>query len=306
MLSVRLTKDPILINDDNFREYLKRIRKYQLISREEEVELLLRAKKGDDKAIDRLLKANLRFVVSVAKRFAASNPTTNVNDLISAGNLGLYEAIISFKKEKIGQCKLISYAIFHITKRIREEIHNNFSILKMNGHDKILITKVMNMMKYDSTLSYEDAISIVLKKHNLSEKKKQDLKLAIQNLSTIPLSEVLHYQKELDDYNYEDLAYDEKEFEKVLDDQAIKKFVHKVLDNCVELYPYKKICFDIVKLHHGISTKYPMTQKEIAIQLSISVDKVRNYYREGIKIIRDFIIKNQNLTKDAMALLINV
>ncbi len=100
MLSVRLTKDPILINDDNFREYLKRIRKYRPISREEEVELLRRAKEGDDKAIDKLLKANLRFVVSVAKRFAASNPKTNINDLISAGNLGLYEAIISFKKKR--------------------------------------------------------------------------------------------------------------------------------------------------------------------------------------------------------------
>jgi len=306
MLSVRLTKDPILINDDNFREYLKRIRKYQPISREEEVELLLQAKEGDDKAIDRLLKANLRFVVSVAKRFAVSNPITNINDLISAGNLGLYEAIISFKKEKIGQCKLISYAIFHITKRIREEIHNNFSILKMSGHDKTLITKVMNMMKYDSTLTYEDAISIVLKQHNLSDKKKKDLKLAIQNLNTIPLSEVLHYQKELDDYKYEDLAYDEKEFEKVLDDEAIIKFVHKVLDDCTELYPHKKICFDIVKLHHGISTKYSMTKKEIAIQLNISVDKVRDYYKEGIKTIRNFMLTNQGLAKDAMALLNNV
>ena len=306
MLSVRLTKDPILINDDNFREYLKRIRKYQPISREEEVELLLQAKEGDDKAIDRLLKANLRFVVSVAKRFAVSNPITNINDLISAGNLGLYEAIISFKKEKIGQCKLISYAIFHITKRIREEIHNNFSILKMNGYNKTLITKVMNIMKYDSTLTYEDAISIVLKQHNLSDKKKKDLKLAIQNLSTIPLSEVLHYQKELDDYNYEDLAYDEKEFEKVLDDEAIIKFVHKVLDDCTELYPHKKICFDIVKMHHGISTKYSMTKKEIAIQLNISVDKVRDYYKEGIKTIRNFMLTNQSLAKDAMALLNNV
>lgn len=306
MLSVRLTKDPILINDDNFREYLKRIRKYQPISREEEVELLLRAKEGDDIAIDRLLRANLRFVVSVAKRFAASNPTTNINDLISAGNLGLYEAIISFKKEKIGQCKLISYAIFHITKRIREEIHNNFSILKMNGHDKNLITKVMNIMKYDSTMTYEDAINIVIKQHNLSDKKKKDLKLAIQNLSTIPLSEVLRYQKELEDYNYEDLAYDEEEFEKVLDNEAIIKFVHKLLDTCIELYPYKKICFDIVKLHHGISTKYPMTKKEISIQLNISVDKVRDYYKEGIRIIRDFMLKRQGLVKEAMILMSNV
>jgi RNA polymerase primary sigma factor len=306
MLSVRLTKDPILINDDNFREYLKRIRKYQPISREEEVELLRRAKEGDDKAIDKLLKANLRFVVSVAKRFAASNPTTNINDLISAGNLGLYEAIISFKKEKIGQCKLISYAVFHITKRIREEIYNNFSIFKINNHNKTLITKAMNMMKYNSTLTYEDAINIVLKQHNISDKKKQDLRLAIQSLNTIPLSELLHYQKELDDYKYEDLAYDEKEFEKVLNSEAIKNFVHKIIDTCTELYPHKKICFEIVKLHIGIATKYPMTKKEISVHLGIGVDKVRDYYKEGIRIIRNFMLKNQELAKDAMTLLHNV
>jgi RNA polymerase primary sigma factor len=305
MLSVRLTKDPILINDDNFREYLKRIRKYQPISREEEVELLQRAKEGDDKAIDKLLKANLRFVVSVAKRFAASNPTTNINDLISAGNLGLYEAIISFKKEKIGQCKLISYAVFHITKRIREEIYNNFSIFKINNHNKTLITKAMNMMKYNSTLTYEDAINIVLEQHNISDKKKQDLRLAIQSLNTIPLSEVLHYQKELDDYKYEDLAYDEKEFEKVLDSEAIKNFVHKVIDTCTELYPHKKPSFEIVKLYLGIGIKYPMTKKEISVHLSIGVDKVRDYYKDGIRTIRSFILKNQNLAKDAIALLYN-
>jgi DNA-directed RNA polymerase sigma subunit (sigma70/sigma32) len=116
----------------------------------------------------------------------------------------------------------------------------------------------------------------------------------------------LHYQKELEDYKYEDLAYDEKEFEKVLDNESIIKFVHNVLDKCIELYPYKKICFDIVKLHHGISTKYPMTKKEIAIQLNISVDRVRDYYKEGIKTIRDFILKHQSLAKDAMILLSNV
>ena len=306
MIRVRITKDPILINDDDFRDYLKRIRKYKPIPREEEAELLVRAKEGDAKAIDRLLKANLRFVVSVAKKFAVNNPTTKINDLISAGNLGLYEGIINFKKERIGQCKLISYAIFHITKRMREEIHNNLSIFKIKGYNKTLITKAMSMMKYDSTLTYEDAINIVVKQNNLSNKKKRELILATQTLNTIPLSEVLHCQKELDDYNYEDLAYDEKEFEKVLDDEAIKNFIHKVLDTCVELYPHKKICFDIVKLHHGISTKYPMTKKEIAIQLSINVDKVRNYYREGIKNIRDFVFKHKNLAKDAMALLSNV
>ncbi len=306
MLSVRITKDPILINDDNFREYLKRIRKYQPLSREEEVKLLLRAKEGDTKAIDRLLKANLRFVVSVAKRFAASNPTTNINDLISAGNLGLYEAIISFKKEKIGQCKLISYAVFHITKRMREEMYNNFSVFKVPYYNKTLIYKALNLMKYDSTLTYEEAIELVLNKSKISKKNKKDLILAMQVLGTKPLSEVLHFQKELDDYKYEDLAYDEKDYEKTLDNESIKDFVHKLLDTCASLYPDKQICFEVVKLHLGISTKYPMTKKEIASYINTSVDNVARYYKNGIKIIRNFVIKNSSLLKDAMIFISNL
>lgn len=124
-------------------------------------------------------------------------------------------------------------------------------------------------------------------------------------LNTVPLSEVLNYQKELDDYQYEDLAYDDKEFEKVLDNEAIKDFVHKVIDTCTKLYPHKKTCFEIVKLHIGIGTKYPMTKKEIAMLFNIDIDKVRNFYKDGIRTIRNFMLKNQNLAKDAMALLCN-
>jgi len=305
MLSVRITKDPILVDDDSFRVYLGRIRKYKPISREEEAELLLKAKEGDSKAIDKLVKANLRFVVSVAKKFAANNPTTNINDLISVGNIGLYEAIINFKKEHIGQHKLISYAVYHITKRITEELYNNFSVFKISYYNKTLICKIINLMKRDSTLTYEDAIDIILKQKKLSSRKKHELILAIQIMNTKPLSEVLDFQKELDDYKYEDLAYDEKDYERTLDDESIKDFVYKVLDTCISLYPNKKICFEVVKLHLGISKKYAMTKKEIALHLNTSVDNVKKYYKNGIKIIRAFVFKNRPLSKDAMALIAN-
>ncbi len=305
MLSVRITKEPILINDDNFRTYLARIRKYKPISREEEAELLLKAKEGDDKAIDKLVKANLRFVVSVAKKFAINNPNTNINDLISAGNIGLYEAIINFKKENIGRYKLISYAVHHITKRIRDELYNNFSVFKVSYQNKRLMYQVMNLMKYDSTLTYEDAVDIVLKRNKLSNKKKHELTLAAQILNVKPLSEILHFQKELDDYKFEDLTYDEKDYERTLDSCAIKDFVHKVLDTCIRLYPDKHICFEVVKLHLGISTKYPMSKKEISLHLNTSVDMVRKYYKNGIKVIRNFVFQNRTLSKDAMTLVDN-
>jgi hypothetical protein len=160
-------------------------------------------------------------------------------------------------------------------------------------------------MKYDSTLTYEEAIEIVINQSKLSKKKKKDLILAMQVLDTKPLSEVLQFQKELDDYNYEDLAYDEKDYERALDNESVKDFVHKLLDTCASTYPDKQICFEVVKLHLGISTKHPMTKKEIASYINTSVDNVAKYYKDGIKIIRNFVIKNNSLSKDAMVFLSN-
>ncbi len=99
---------------ENLSRYFNEISKYEMLTPEKESELAFKAKAGDEKAKEKILKGNLRFVVSVAKSYEM--PGANLEDLISEGNRGLIEAIENFDPST--GFKLISYAIWHIRKNI--------------------------------------------------------------------------------------------------------------------------------------------------------------------------------------------
>ncbi|MDX1675841.1 MAG: sigma-70 family RNA polymerase sigma factor, partial [Longimicrobiales bacterium] len=88
-------------------QYLKEISAYPLLKREDEVELAQRIRKGDEEALDKLVRSNLRFVVSVAKKY--QNQGVALSDLINEGNLGLIRAAHKFDETK--GIKFISYAV---------------------------------------------------------------------------------------------------------------------------------------------------------------------------------------------------
>jgi len=100
--------------NQNLARYFTEIHKEKLLSVEEEAELAYKAKMGDGEAKEKIVRANLRFVVSVAKAY--SSPGVLLEDLISEGNKGLIEAIEKFEPET--GFKFISYAVWHIRKNI--------------------------------------------------------------------------------------------------------------------------------------------------------------------------------------------
>ena len=104
-------------DESSLDQYLKEISAYSLLSREEEVDLAQRIRKGDEEALDKLVRSNLRFVVSVAKKY--QNQGVALSDLINEGNLGLIRAAHKFDETK--GIKFISYAVWWIstTRRTR-------------------------------------------------------------------------------------------------------------------------------------------------------------------------------------------
>jgi RNA polymerase primary sigma factor len=127
MRQLKITKSITNRESQSLEKYLQEIGKVELISPEEEVKLAIRIKQGDQKALDKLTKANLRFVVSVAKQY--QNQGLTLPDLINEGNLGLIKAAQRFDETR--GFKFISYAVWWIRQSILQALAEQSRIVRL-------------------------------------------------------------------------------------------------------------------------------------------------------------------------------
>lgn len=127
MRQLKITKSITNRESQSLEKYLQEIGKVQLITPEEEVLLAIKIKQGDQKALERLTKANLRFVVSVAKQY--QNQGLSLSDLINEGNLGLIKAAQRFDETK--GFKFISYAVWWIRQSILQSLAEQSRIVRL-------------------------------------------------------------------------------------------------------------------------------------------------------------------------------
>ena len=121
MESLKITKQITNRNTDSVDKYLKEISKFSLITPKEEIELAREIKKNNKAALDKLVRSNLRFVISVAKQY--QNMGLEFEDLISEGNLGMIKAAYKFDETK--GFKFISYAVWWIRQTILQALTEN-------------------------------------------------------------------------------------------------------------------------------------------------------------------------------------
>lgn len=127
MRQLKITKSITNRESESLEKYLQEIGHEELLSTDEEVELAQRIKKGDRKALEKLTKANLRFVVSVAKQY--QNQGLSLSDLINEGNLGLIKAAEKFDETR--GFKFISYAVWWIRQSILQAISEQSRIVRL-------------------------------------------------------------------------------------------------------------------------------------------------------------------------------
>jgi len=128
MRQLKITKSITNRESQSLEKYLQEIGKVDLLTPEEEVELAKRIKQGDQEALEKLTKANLRFVVSVAKQY--QNQGLSLSDLINEGNLGLIKAAQRFDETR--GFKFISYAVWWIRRIVRLPLNKVGSLNKIN------------------------------------------------------------------------------------------------------------------------------------------------------------------------------
>src|SRR3954463_9313629 len=127
MRQLKITKSITNRESQSLEKYLQEIGKVELISPDEEVQLARRIKQGDQAALDKLTKANLRFVVSVAKQY--QNQGLSLPDLINEGNLGLIKAAQRFDETR--GFKFISYAVWWIRQSILQALAEQARIVRL-------------------------------------------------------------------------------------------------------------------------------------------------------------------------------
>ena len=138
MRQLKITQNITNRENQSLEKYFQDVNRLDLITSVEEVELAKRIKQGDKVALDKMVKANLRFVVSVAKQYQNKNLT--LNDLINEGNLGLIKAAKKFDHTR--GFKFISYAVWWIRQSILQALAENSRLVRLPLNRVGVLSKV--------------------------------------------------------------------------------------------------------------------------------------------------------------------
>ena len=168
MRQLKITKSITNRESESLEKYLQEIGREEMISVEEEVELAQRIKKGDHKALERLTRANLRFVVSVAKQY--QNQGLSLPDLINEGNVGLIKAAEKFDETR--GFKFISYAVWWIRQSILQAIAEQSRIVRLPLNQVGSVNKINRMLnKFEQENERRPSIEEISLETNLPEDK---------------------------------------------------------------------------------------------------------------------------------------
>ena len=172
MRQLKINKSITNRESQSLDKYLQEIGKEELVSVEEEVELAQRIKKGDRKALEKLTKANLRFVVSVAKQY--QNQGLSLPDLINEGNVGLIKAAEKFDETR--GFKFISYAVWWIRQSILQAIAEQSRIVRLPLTQVGSVNKINKVLnKFEQEYERKPSIEEISEKVDLPEDKIDDV-----------------------------------------------------------------------------------------------------------------------------------
>ena len=171
MRQLKITKSITNRESASLDKYLQEIGHEELISVEEEVELAQRIKKGDRKALEKLTKANLRFVVSVAKQY--QNQGLSLPDLINEGNLGLIKAAEKFDETR--GFKFISYAVWWIRQSILQAIAEQSRIVRLPLNQVGSVNKINRILnQFEQENERRPSLEEIADKVDLPQEKIED------------------------------------------------------------------------------------------------------------------------------------
>ena len=273
MRQLKITKSITNRESASLDKYLQEIGKEELITVEEEVELAQRIKKGDQEALEKLTKANLRFVVSVAKQY--QNQGLSLPDLINEGNLGLIKAAEKFDETR--GFKFISYAVWWIRQSILQALAEQSRIVRLPLNQVGSLNKINKAFarfeqEHERTPSPEElATGLELPKEKVTD----TLRVAGRHVSVdAPFADG-------EDNSLLDVLVnpDSPNADRGLINESLSTEVDRALETLTERER------DIIKYFFGIGTS-EMTLEEIGEKFDLTRERVRQIKEKAIRRLR--------------------
>lgn len=275
MRQLKITKSITNRESQSLEKYLQEIGKVDLLTPEEEVDLAKRIKQGDQIALEKLTKANLRFVVSVAKQY--QNQGLSLSDLINEGNLGLIKAAQRFDETR--GFKFISYAVWWIRQSILQALAEQSRIVRLP------LNKVGSLNKINKAFSELE-----------QEFEREPSADELAELLAIPTEEVETTLGVAARHVSMDAPFVEGEDNSLLDVlensatpgtdepleymESLRREIERSLSTLTD-----RQC-DVIKLYFGIGIEHPMSLEDIGDKFGLTRERVRQIKDKAINKLR--------------------
>jgi RNA polymerase primary sigma factor len=281
MRQLKITKSITNRESEALEKYLSEIGREELLSSDEEVELAQRIRKGDSKALERLTKANLRFVVSVAKQY--QNQGLSLPDLINEGNLGLIKAAEKFDETR--GFKFISYAVWWIRQSILQAIAEQSRIVRLPLNQVGSVNKINRMLsKFEQENERRPSVDEISEQTELPQDKVGEAMLASNRHVSVDAPFVDGEDNSLLDILVNDNA-------PMADRQLVVESLRTEIDSVLKILTERER--RVVTAFYGIGQP-EMTLEEIGNKYGLTRERVRQIKEKAIRRLRGYT-KNEIL-----------
>ena len=271
MRQLKITKQVTNRETASLDKYLQEIGKVDLITAEEEVELAQRIKAGDQRALEKLTKANLRFVVSVAKQY--QNQGLTLPDLINEGNLGLIKAAQRFDETR--GFKFISYAVWWIRQSILQALAEQSRIVRLP------LNKIGSINKINKTFAFLEQAH---ERQPSAEEIAKELDMTVEDVKQSLKNSGRHVSMDAplidgEDSNLYDVlrSGESPNPDRELMHDSLRTEIERALET---LTPREA---DVVRLYFGLAGQHSMTLEEIGETFDLTRERVRLIKEKAIR-----------------------
>ena len=271
---MKISKQFTYRESQSLDKYLQEIGKVDLLTAEEEIELAIKIKEGDKKALEKLTKANLRFVVSVAKQY--QNQGLSLGDLINEGNLGLIKAGKRFDETR--GFKFISYAVWWIRQSILQALAEQSRIVRLP------LNRVGALSKIGRAYSnLEQEFEREPSEDELADELEMDVKEVTDTLkiSSKHVSVDAPFAQGEENRLLDVIKNDEQPSpDNMLLSESLKTEIARALSSLPEREA------EVLRLYYGIESDHAMTLEEIGEKFNLTRERVRQIKEKAIRRLR--------------------